>query len=166
MKKQVEGEGEHLVRVAFERVPGERGGVFVARSLDVRGLGLEQIVEGVAVHFGCAAGAPRFAVEAYQTYLGWIFVARTAGDEHRSRDEGQLVIFLKKEDDAIRQLDALGLLGLEVVEFGDGDFLPGLVLLGVEGNGREQGDADGSRYGGSGEDAGYWLIQWKTCLRG
>jgi hypothetical protein len=76
------------------------------------------------------------------------------------------VIFLKEDHDAVRELDAFGLLGLEVVQFGDGNFLPGFVLLGGDGDGREQGDADGSRYAGSGEEADSRLIQWKTCLRG
>jgi hypothetical protein len=76
------------------------------------------------------------------------------------------MILLQKEDDAVLELNALGLLGMEFVEPGDGNLLPGLALLGVEGIRSEKGDADGSRYRGSGEYVDSWLIQWKTCLRG
>ena len=56
------------------------------------------------------------------------------------------MVFLEEKNDAIFELDALGLLGFEVVKFGDGDLLPGLLLLGREGGGEEGGQE------GDGED--------------
>jgi hypothetical protein len=53
-------------------------------------------------------------------------------NEHRAIDERQLVIFLQKNDDAIFQLDAFGLLRVEGVKLWDGDLFPGLGLLGEE----------------------------------
>ena len=94
------------------------------------GFGFEEVVHGVAVHFGGAAGAPGLAVEADEAGFGRVFIAGAAGDEDGAGDEGELVVFLEEDDDAVFELDALGLLGFEVVERGDGDFLPGLVLLG------------------------------------
>jgi hypothetical protein len=42
------------------------------------------------------------------------------------------MIDLKEDHDAILELDARGLLGMKFVQRGDGDFLPGLGLLGGE----------------------------------
>ena len=144
MQEQVHGERKDLVGIALERIPREGGGVFVARGLNVRGFGFEQIVEGVAVHFGCAAGAPGLSVETDEARLGGVLVARAAGNEDRAGDEGQFVIFLQEEDDAVLQLDAFGLLRLEFVQLGDGNFFPGLALLGGEGDGSKKSDADRS----------------------
>ena len=130
MEEQVHGEREDLIGVAFERVPGERGGIVVARCLNVRGFGFEQIVHGVAVHFRGAAGAPGLAVEADEAGLGGIFVARAAGNEHRAGDEGQLVVFLQKDDDAVFELDAFGLLRMEGVERREWGFAPRAWIAG------------------------------------
>jgi hypothetical protein len=51
------------------------------------------------------------------------------------------VIFLQKDHNAVFELDAPGLLRLELVQLGDGNLLPGFFLLGGEGDGGEQGDA-------------------------
>jgi len=126
VQKQIEGKRKDPIGVGFERVPGERGGIDVAAGLDVGGLGLEEIVEGVAADFGGARGAPALAVKRDEAGLGGVNIALTAGDRDRSRDEGQLVILLEEEDDAVGKFDALGLMGLEVVQLGDGDLLPGL----------------------------------------
>ena len=83
----------------------------------------------VAVHFCGAAGAPSLAVDADEAGLGGIVVARAAGNEHRAGDEGQLVVLLEEDDDAVLELDALGLLGMKFVQRGDGNLLPGLGLL-------------------------------------
>ena len=132
MKQQVHGQRKDLVGVAFQRIPGERGGIVVAVGLNVRGLGFEQIVHGVAVHLRGSAGAPCLAVEADEAGLGGIFVARAAGNEHRAGDERQLVVFLQEDDDAVLELDALGLLRMKGVQRRNGDLLPGLGLLGGE----------------------------------
>ncbi len=42
-------------------------------------------------------------------------------------DEGELVVFLEEDDEAVGELDAFGLLGLEGVERRDGDLLPRLA---------------------------------------
>ena len=125
MKKQVHGKRENLI-------PREGCGIHIAAGLDVRRLGFEQVVEGVAAQLGCAAGAPCLTVEADQPRLGRILVARAAGNRHRAGDERQLVILLQEEHDAVFQFNALGLVGLEVVQLRDGDQLPGLGLLGGE----------------------------------
>ena len=132
MKKQVHGEREDLIGVAFERVPGDRGGIVIARCLNMRGLGFEQIVHGVAAHFFGAAGAPGLAVESDEAGFGRVFVSRAAGDEHGTVDEGQLMVFLQEDHDAVFELDAFGLLRMEGVEGRNGDLLPGLGLLGGE----------------------------------
>jgi len=44
----------------------------------------------------------------------------------------------------ILQLDALGLLGFEVVQLVDGNPLPGLALLGRENDGSKNGGKDGA----------------------
>ena len=90
----------------------------------MRGLGLQQIVQRVAVQLGCPAGPPGLPIEANQAGFGLILVSRPARNQHRPGDERQLMIFLEEEDDAILQLDALGLLGFEVVQLGDGNLLP------------------------------------------
>ena len=137
VQQQVQSQRKHLVRVAFERIPRKRGGVLVALGLDVGSLGLQQIVQGVAVQFGSAAGPPGLAVETHQARLGRVFVARAARNEDRSGDEGEFVILLQKENDAVLQDNSLWLLGLEIMQFGDGYLLPWLVLLRVEGDGRK-----------------------------
>ena len=52
-------------------------------------------------------------------------------------DEGQLVVFLKEDDDAVLELNADGLVRMEFVQRGDRDLLPGFGLLG--------GDCDGAQ---------------------
>ena len=100
--------------------------------------GLKEVVHRIAVHFGGAAGAPCLAIDASEPGLGGLFVSRAAGDENRAIDEGELVVFLEEDNNAILQLNAFGLLRLEVVEFWDGDLFPGLRLLGGESLGRDE----------------------------
>ena len=54
------------------------------------------------------------------------------------------MIFLKEEDDAVLELDTFGLLRLEVVQFGDGNLLPRLALLGGEAEKGKKGSKDGA----------------------
>ena len=124
-----------------------RGRIRAAAGFDVGSLGFEQVVHGVAVHFGGAAGAPCLPVEVDQAGLGRVFVARAAGDQDRAVDERQLVVFLEKDDDAVLEFDALGLLRLEFVQRGDGDFFPGFVLLGGGGEGDGEGEEEGEEWG-------------------
>jgi len=142
MKQQIHGQRKDLVGVAFERVPGEGGGVIVASSLDVRGLGFEQVVHGVAVHFGRAAGAPCLPVKADQAGFRWSLIARAARDEHRAVDEGKLVVFLQKDHDAVVELNAPGLLRVKLVQLGGRDSLPGLGLLGVHNERAQERDEE------------------------
>ena len=62
-----------------------------------------------------------------------IDIARAAGDEHLAGDERQFVVFFEEDHDAVLELDALGLLRVELVEFGNGNLLPRFGLLGREG---------------------------------
>ena len=61
------------------------------------------------------------------------------------------MIFLKEENDSVFEHDAFGLLGLEVVQFGDGNLLPGLALLGGEAERGKNGCKDGAGEENSGE---------------
>ena len=64
--------------------------------------------------------------------LGGIDVAPPPGMSTRAGDEGQLVILLEEDHDAILELDAFRLLRMKFVQRGDGNLLPGLGLLGGE----------------------------------
>ena len=81
-------------------------------------------------HFCGAAGAPCLAIKLDQAGLGRVLVARTARNQHRAGDERQFVILLQEEDDAVLELDSLGLVRLELVQLGNGNLLPWLGLLG------------------------------------
>ena len=151
MEEQVEGKSEDLVGIAFEGIPGERGGVVVASGFNVGCFGFKQVVEGVSVDFGGAAGAPCLAVEADEAGFGGVFIAGAAGNEDGAGDERELMVFLEEDDNAVLELDAFGLLRLEVVKLGDGDFLPGLVLLGGKGDGGEEGGEAGDGEDGFGD---------------
>ncbi len=78
-----------------------------------------------------AAGAPGLAVERGEADLCGGFVAAAAADQDGAVDEGKLVVFLEEDDQAVRELDAFGLDGLEGVQCGNGNFLPGLGGGGV-----------------------------------
>ena len=67
----------------------------------MRGFGFELIVHGVAVHGSGAAGTPSLAVEADQSSFGGVLIARATVNEHRAVDEGQLVILLQEDDNAV-----------------------------------------------------------------
>ena len=96
----------------------------------MRGLGLQQVVHGVAAHLFGAAGAPGLAVQADQAGFGWGLVAPATGNQDRPGNEGQLVVFLEEDYDAILQLDAFGLVGIELMQLGNGNLFPGFALLG------------------------------------
>ena len=110
MEQEVHGQRKHLVGIALERIPGERGRVVVALGFNVRGLGFEQVIHGVAVHLFRSAGAPRLLINPDEAGLGGIDVARAAGYEHRAGDERQFMVLLEEDHDAILELDAFGLL--------------------------------------------------------
>jgi hypothetical protein len=108
----------------------------------VRCLGFEQIVQCISIHLGRAAGTPCLAVEAHQARLGGSLIARAARNEHRARNEWQLVILLQEHDDPVLELNALGLLRLELMQLGYRNLFPRFVLLCVERGRREQARAD------------------------
>ena len=126
VEQEVDGGGEDGVEVAFEAGPAQRGGGGAAGGFDAGGFGFELIVELVAVDGGGAAGAPGFAIDGDEADLGGGFIAAAAADEDGAVDEGKLVVFLQEDDEAVGELDALRLLGLEGVERRDGDLLPRL----------------------------------------
>ena len=131
MEKQVQSQGKYLVGVGFERIPRQGGGIGAAGGFDVGRLGFEQVVHGVAVHFGGAAGAPGLAVEVNQPGLGRILVARAAGDQHRSIDKRQFVIFLEEDHDAVLELNAFGLLRFELDAAGESGSSPRVSPAGL-----------------------------------
>ena len=135
----------------------QRGGGAAAAGFDGGGFGGELVVELVAVD-GCgAAGAPGLAVEGDEADLGGGLVAAAAADEDGAVDEGELVVFLQEDDEAVGEFDALGLRGFEGVQRRDGDlasraglrlrasprFRAGGCGLGVGGNGEEKGWSEG-----------------------
>ena len=88
MKKQVHSQREDLVGVGLERVPGERRGIDVAGGFDVRGLGFEQVVEGVAARSWRCRWCARSAIEIDEAGFGGVFIARAAGESTEPETKG------------------------------------------------------------------------------
>ena len=129
MEQEVDGLGEDGVEVALEAGPADGGGGAAAGGFDGGGFVFELVVELVAVDGGGAAGAPGVAVEGDEAGFGGGFVAAASADEDGAVDEGELVVFLEEDDEAVGEFDAFGLLGFEGVERWDGDLGSTVVRL-------------------------------------
>ncbi len=133
MEQQIDGGGEDGVEVVLEAGPANRGRCGAAFGLKLSGFGLHLVVELVAIGGGGAAGSPAFAVEGDEAGLVGGLVATAAADEDRTADEGQFMILLEKEDEAVGEFDAARLHWLERVQGGDDDLLPWLGGFGCGG---------------------------------
>src|SRR5262249_51579811 len=126
VKEKVDGRGEDRVEVALEGRPAQRGVGGASGGFDARGLELELIVELVAVDGVGAAGAPGLAVHGDEADLVSRLFATASTDKDGAVDEGKFVVLLEEDHEAVRELDALGLLRLEGVKRWDRNLFPRL----------------------------------------
>jgi hypothetical protein len=109
--QQVFEHAKHVVEIFFQARPAHGRRVAASAGLDLGGALFEIVVELIAGLGLGAAGAPHFAVNVGQPGLVRRNRALAAANASRAVDHRQLVVFLKKNHHAIRQLDALRLRG-------------------------------------------------------
>ena len=104
-RSMVAAKTESKSPLRLDHVDGGRGSA--AGGLDRCGFGFELIVELVAVDGGGAAGSPGFAVDRDEADFCVGFIAAAAPDEDGAVDEGEFVVFLEEDDEAIGEFDSL-----------------------------------------------------------
>src|SRR5216684_192688 len=116
-----------VVEIFFQTRPAHGRRVDSSAGFDPGGALLQIIVQLIAGLSLGAAGAPHFAIDVSQPRLVRRNRALAAANASGAVDGRQLVVFLKKNHHAIRQLDALRLRRMELWQLRNRYLLPGLL---------------------------------------
>src|SRR5258708_19723284 len=82
------------------------------------------MVEFIAIGGRGAAGAPGLSIDRHEANFGVGFIAAAASNQDGAVDEGQLVVLLQEDHQAVRELDAPRLHWLERMQRTNRNLLP------------------------------------------
>src|SRR5690349_21762761 len=113
MLEDIKKIGEYLIEVLFQTVETRRGRIDTSACFHFCADRFQLVVELVAIFLFRTAGAPTGSVDRHHPYLRCWFRTGTTFDQGCSADERQFMVLLKKNDHAVRQLNAGWLLRSE-----------------------------------------------------
>ena len=134
--------GKHLIEILFQTVEACGCCIDASAGFNSRANRLQLVIELISGFLLCPAGAPTGRINRHHPRLRRRLCTGSALDQSGPADQRQLMIFLKKDNHPVRQLNARRFLRLELRQGRNRDLLPGLLR---EGDAAD-GDGEANRY--------------------
>ncbi len=94
-------------------------------GLNARGMSFKEVIKFVSGFAVGAAGAPDIGIDCHHAGFFRGLLTRATTDAHGAINQGQLVVLLEKNDQAVAQLNPPWLLRFELMQRRNGNFVPG-----------------------------------------